>query len=280
MDLDDVALEEQGVLLKTLNLPDANGGGAVETFAADQSAGPAASSSSMMPGDLAQPSVEAKDEKKKTAKMHRKGTRKPKSKEAFAEDPFLPISDDFWNEVRSFYGLSSDFPRECLLTRSSEANSKRIYFLSKRVRDIMLFGNYKFRLVHAGLRAFERNSSNKQADNLESTWRVSQEGVSVITPYITRQRIEAPVSDLLKLLHESSVRLDDFSPEFSAALSDIKQGGFVIESQRGFLNRPLLVSAWKARASVNLLVDANEKRSYLALLESPPPSTISLTRSS
>ncbi|GLC44395.1 hypothetical protein PLESTB_000474300 [Pleodorina starrii] len=137
-------------------------------------------------------------------------------------DPVAPLEDDaVLSSLYDYYGIPPDFPlRSQLVMRSLDRQPKRLYFVARSVLDLMMQDSREaLKVVSTGLKVFERQILRDQVN--ECPYRLSQEGLPLVLPYITRQRIEVPPQVLLTLLRERNLIL----PEAAAVEGDTTASG-------------------------------------------------------
>ncbi len=137
---------------------------------------------------------------------------------------------------------------------------------------------------------------------LKCQYRLCQDGISELMPFITRQIAHAPLPDFLLLLETSSVLLDNFpSAEFTRQLRANEEGGMTIVldckeaaaisprygapsfflylssvcdsfASACFLWRsPIVVVCFRTYCSLNTLMTKIERKSYIDLLKTLVP---------
>lgn len=104
-----------------------------------------------------------------------------------SDEPFRPIDDALSASVKSFFGLSAEFPMDQLLTRSTESN--KILLVSTGVRETLLSAapGDEFKAISGGCRVLGRSNFNKT--NRECDFRLVQEGVHLLGPFLTKRVI-------------------------------------------------------------------------------------------
>ncbi|GFR40968.1 hypothetical protein Agub_g1632, partial [Astrephomene gubernaculifera] len=137
-------------------------------------------------------------------------------------DPVAPVEDEgVLGSLYEYYGIAPDFPlRSQLLMRSLEQQPKRLYFVCRSLLEMMLADSREaVKVVATGLKVFERQVIRDQVN--ECPYRLAQEGLPLVLPYITRQRIEVPPGVLLQLLRDRNLIL----PEAAATEGDTTASG-------------------------------------------------------
>eukprot|EP00798_Chlamydomonas_sp_ICE-L_P013850 gene13850-19773_t len=166
------------------------------------------------------------------------------------------------------------------------------------IKTLMADDKEVLKLVTTVLRILERQDLKDSVDNCY--YRVSQEGLPFILPYITKQRLELSSADFLNLLKERFLMLpgaplsDKQGPRNTVlanestlkVLETVKAGCFIAEmvpadaAALGFshgthetdgalaANAPLAISAWKGRASISHMVEKAECIQMIDKIES------------
>jgi hypothetical protein len=100
---------------------------------------------------------------------------------------------------------------------------------------------------------------------LECPYRINNEGVPVIKPFISEKRIlNVSIEDLLKLLTALTVSYSLLEPELQQILSASPIGCYLIHVHAK--EQVFFMPVWKGRGTLNLLVNKQEKFSYLTML--------------
>lgn len=132
--------------------------------------------------------------------------------------------------------MNDEFPQNQLLVRNANAQPLRsIYLTSSTVRDIILNNDYaKMRLVSCGVKIFARQDSG-QTGVYKCKWRVLQDGLSVITPYMgPKRKVKASLTTLSELVKAHYPPLSSFSSqEFKEAAEKLDPGSCICEIQAG-----------------------------------------------
>ncbi|CAD7699206.1 unnamed protein product [Ostreobium quekettii] len=123
--------------------------------------------------------------------------------------------DDHWmvKQVQQFYGIDAVDLSAHLITRANSNDAPRkIYFVSKAVRDLLDVDAENFlRMPVLGLKMFDRHYQT--STGIPCVYRLSQEGLPVILPHITKQVVHLHVRDMLRVLEERSVPLPRDLPD-------------------------------------------------------------------
>jgi len=182
---------------------------------------------------------------------------------------FLPKDDQTIQNIKEFYGLSSQFPQEQWVVRSEGEKFRTVYFISDSVKSILNSeDSHRILVVNSGVKMFFRNEGD---GTVKCSYRIVNEGLSTISPYLSDKRvINVTFNDLKVLLEEDYPHLLGFCDETKKALEELDQGSCLfrfIPSEDDYNNEECLIRSklelpvWKAKTSVNLLMKKAEKRS-------------------
>lgn len=120
---------------------------------------------------------------------------------------------------RNFYGIKDEFDLRQVLARTEAVPAKKYYFVSAAIRDILRsHRRIPLRVVHTGLKLFERTDSFSSA----CPYRLCQEAVHYIFPYLTRRQVNLSFSDLCVLLTQKNTPLTSFSETVKRNLIDLR----------------------------------------------------------
>ncbi|KAJ8613116.1 hypothetical protein CTAYLR_004798 [Chrysophaeum taylorii] len=156
--------------------------------------------------------------------------RQPNGKRPFPEDlPYVPFSSvaDL-DSLVDFYGLEG-FPTDLIVARACDdpesKNSKRGLVVSRPVRDIVLRARQlKLRIVHAGVVLFSRNSDKS---NAAAGFRIVQDGIHILLPFMRKRKIECGAADFGIFLQGGIVSFDRLTPPLRDQLHPLDIGSVV-----------------------------------------------------
>jgi len=181
---------------------------------------------------------------------------KPKRKSK--EEPFLPFPlsmlSDFEN-LREFYGITKEFPISQLMIRSQK--SPKIYYISEAVRDLLEADQEKglLQIVNSGLKLFNKHDVKQ----IGCPYRICQEGLPWLFPFITKRIVEITEKDFVNLLSNKDPFLHTFSKETRDSLEPLEQGCLVFKLKAS--SKPwagLAASGWRGKVSCHLLIPKAE----------------------
>ena len=187
----------------------------------------------------------------------------------FKENPFrfMTVDDPDWILIRDFYGLTDKFPVNQLATRCLADKKRTLHLVSKKTRSFIIANQEEadrknfVKIINGGMRLFVKAES-------EAGFRISQDGVAEIAPYIKSDlKVAATKDDLILLLKSRTVVMDKLSS--GAHIRDnLKVGSLIlvykhIEDNEEPLEIPLV--AWRGEHGVALYV-SNTYRIHLCAL--------------
>ncbi|UZJ52872.1 hypothetical protein CBS101457_002192 [Exobasidium rhododendri] len=197
----------------------------------------------------------------------------------YREDPmaYVAVDDEQIQSIVSFFAFKDSFNPRNLLVRNAEARPMRsIYLTSTSARALISsggpgkgqhpYGNpLKLRLLNCGIRAFARQESGKDV-RLQCKWRVLSDGLPAMRPLIQESNVvKATMSDFVFLLSNHYPKLEDL-PEgpFKESVLSLEMGSHFCDVAAGewnshTLQRDICVPLWRAGASLNLMLDRQEK---------------------
>ncbi|CAG9533193.1 unnamed protein product [Cercopithifilaria johnstoni] len=183
----------------------------------------------------------------------------------FKEDPFVFLEKDDarWKDIASYYGISEVFPYQNLLGRTTEADRKRtLYFVNSAVKQFLLYNQDKVKVINAGIRIFGR-VENKY--NL-CRFRILQDGVRTILPYLRKRAVEISVEDMCKILKAENGKGNCLRDELACGekFRDISSGSVVLVSEYNGLKQ--VICAWMGARSLAPYVSKEEKIHALRML--------------
>ncbi|XP_023219253.1 tRNA (cytosine(34)-C(5))-methyltransferase-like [Centruroides sculpturatus] len=203
--------------------------------------------------------IETKDESDKSP------PRKKKKIWGYKEDPYIFFKEEgiIWPNIRDFYKLDS-FPYKQLLSRCAGERKKNLYFVSEAAKNIVQNNIDFVKIINTGVRVFCR-SDNKDA---KCNFRLSQEGVPIILPFMEGRILHISLEDLILLLTEEVPLLQKFSDELQkqAALLDSGCAVMIYTANKGTKEEfKIELCGWKGKASVRCYVTKIERIHYLRI---------------
>ncbi|PAV87903.1 hypothetical protein WR25_03684 isoform B [Diploscapter pachys] len=99
---------------------------------------------------------------------------------------------------RENYGISNDFPYENLFNRRGNDNneSKQLFYANEAVKHFVENNMFSVSIQNAGMKMFGKNDNKADAPK----YRIAQEGVQYIFPFMGKQKTKIPREDMLALM--------------------------------------------------------------------------------
>jgi len=134
---------------------------------------------------------------------------KPKWKNC---DPIMPYGNaDMLKTICEFYGIAADSPVITnLMARSFDPLPRKLVYLGHGPKLFLQMdtGN-QLKTINAGLKLFERQDSKGAQAAGSCRYRISQEGIHVVFPFMTKQLLYVGVDEFTSLLRDRSVFFEE-----------------------------------------------------------------------
>uniref|UniRef100_UPI00358F61D6 RNA cytosine-C(5)-methyltransferase NSUN2-like n=1 Tax=Myxine glutinosa TaxID=7769 RepID=UPI00358F61D6 len=199
----------------------------------------------------------------------------------FKEDPFVFLKEDdtVFSSFEKFYGLDPKFPRECVLMRKHMGKKRNLYMVSPQLRQFLLYNSEFIKVINTGVRMWSCNSDMESSGCM---YRLSQEGIYTLLPYISLRIMAASYDDVLVLLTQENPCLSKFSPELRSQAKEFGIGSVLLKYQSDDEQDeasycPLVMCGWRGKISLRCFMRRNDRLHYLRMLgadvslESPKP---------
>ncbi|ETE62867.1 tRNA (cytosine(34)-C(5))-methyltransferase [Ophiophagus hannah] len=166
----------------------------------------------------------------------------------------------------NFYALDPSFPKMNLLTRTQEGKKRQVYMVSKEIRDVLLNNSEKLKVINTGIKVWCRNN-----DGDGCAFRLAQEGIYTLHPFISARTIKAGIEDIKILLTEENPFLSRFSNESRSQLNGMAMGSIVLkyepdQSKQDTHQCSVLLCGWLGKTSLRAFVPKNERLHYLRMM--------------
>ncbi|CAO2592097.1 RNA cytosine C(5)-methyltransferase NSUN2 [Lemmus lemmus] len=188
----------------------------------------------------------------------------------FKEDPFvfIPEDDPLFPPIEKFYALDPSFPRMNLLTRTTEGKKRQLYMVSKELRNVLLNNSEKMKVINTGIKVWCRNNSGEEFD---CAFRLAQEGIYTLYPFINSRIITVSIEDVKTLLTQENPFFRKLSSEAYSQVKDLAKGSVVLKyepdpANPDALQCPIVLCGWRGKASIRTFVPKNERLHYLRMM--------------
>ncbi|KAB0399281.1 hypothetical protein E2I00_013139, partial [Balaenoptera physalus] len=165
-----------------------------------------------------------------------------------------------------FYALGPSFPKMNLLTRTVEGKRRQLYMVSKELRNVLL--NNSERVINTGVKVWCRNNSGEEFD---CAFRLAQEGIYTLYPFINSRIIIVSMEDVKILLTQENPFFRKLSSEAYSQVKDMAKGSVVLKyepdpAKPDTLQCPIVLCGWRGKASIRTFVPKNERLHYLRMM--------------
>ncbi|KAL4448837.1 hypothetical protein ABPG77_007554 [Micractinium sp. CCAP 211/92] len=123
-------------------------------------------------------------------------------------DPIIPYVDpEVLSSLRTFYGLGPDCPvPDALIARSADPRPKKLHYCGPAVKQLLQMDyREQLKVIGAGVKVLERQDSKDGL--IPCVYRLAQDGLPAVLPFVTKQRFEPTVDELLLILQQRQVGL-------------------------------------------------------------------------
>ncbi|CAN9503773.1 unnamed protein product [Ophioblennius macclurei] len=188
----------------------------------------------------------------------------------YKENPFVFLTEDdpVFTTIQSFYELSPDFPKLNVLTRTHEGKKRHLYMVSKELRNVLLNNTERMKVINTGVKVWSRNSDGEE---FGCAFRLAQEGIYTLQPYIHSRIIRVSVEDIKVLLTQENPFLSKLEEDAHAQAKKIGMGSIVLKYIPNSNNPaepqcPIQLCGWRGKTSIRAFVPRNERFHYLRML--------------
>ncbi|KAJ2940864.1 hypothetical protein O0L34_g10125 [Tuta absoluta] len=217
------------------------------------------------PDDVTEVTGEVKKEEEK-----KEPPKKRRRMGGYREDPFVFFKgeeEDVYPSIKEYYQLSSGLEPGCLLTRCHVGKKKNIYLVSPLVKLVVTNNEDRIKIINTGVKTFVR-CDNK---NMTCAFRLSQEGLRSVVPYIgAARRVRILKEDLVTVLQNDNPNnppdISMFSEHTQNLVKDLATGSCVLEFKDTESNLELTLVGWRGVHSLRAYTAAADTVHYLRLL--------------
>jgi 16S rRNA methyltransferase RsmB/F len=174
------------------------------------------------------------------------------------KDDFVPVSDEIFAPLKEYYGIDEESFKDGQFASRAVGDKKILYFLTKTIKKRLIDKKFqeKVTVIASGVKAFVRNSKE-----CEATYRVSQEGIHLVAPHMSKRKVIACMSDFEACLSSETVEIKDFTERFQEDVRALSMGSFVVCLQ-GYEDdyiKKLVLVMWRCRSdAIKFLVTQAE----------------------
>lgn len=127
-------------------------------------------------------------------------------------DPIVPfVLEGELKEMSAAYGFALPCPiLKALVSRSTEARPKKLTYINAGCKELLLMDfKEQLKVVNGGVKVFERQE--KKGNLLNTCYRISQEGLPLLLPFIGKQRFQPTLEEFVKIITDRNVALSEDS---------------------------------------------------------------------
>lgn len=181
---------------------------------------------------------------------------------------FIPEDDPLFPPIEKFYALDPSFPKKNLLTRTTEGKKRQLYMVSKELRNVLLNNSERMKVINTGIKVWCRNNSGEDFD---CAFRLAQEGIYTLYPFINSRIINVSMEDVKILLTQENPFLRKLSSETYNQAKDLVKGSVVLKyepdpAKPEALQCPIVLCGWRGKTSIRTFVPKNERLHYLRMM--------------
>ncbi|VDO80140.1 unnamed protein product [Heligmosomoides polygyrus] len=149
----------------------------------------------------------------------------------FKDEPFtfLQKDDDRWADIKGHYGIRDDFEYENLFCRRQaehDVNCRQLFFANAAVKEFVQRNMTSVSIQNAGMKMFSRNEQKVEA----TRFRLSQEGIRHLLPYLGKQLVKIDEEDMMKILKTEETMIPLESLKCKEAVREQGAGSLVLYS--------------------------------------------------
>jgi len=170
-------------------------------------------------------------------------TEEPVGRKKFARGERKLIDFQQWDSeafasLKQFFGLE-DLTGEEFYTREDFTsgnnknagggnNSKSVYYMPKSVRDVLRGDTHKrLKVVSAGIKVFERSAKGAFAGGGDCGYRLMQDGVAIMAPFVKTRKVGVTIQDFCNFLGGGLVSFSTLSKETLSVISAMPSGSLI-----------------------------------------------------
>ncbi|NXF94579.1 NSUN2 methyltransferase, partial [Eubucco bourcierii] len=127
---------------------------------------------------------------------------------------------------------------------------------------------YCLQVINTGIKVWSRNSDG---EHFGCAFRLAQEGIYTLYPFIHARIINVCIDDVKILLTQENPFLSKFSSETQKKVKDMAMGSIVLKydpdpGKPGDLQCPIVLCGWQGKTSLRAFVPKNERLHYLRMM--------------
>lgn len=188
----------------------------------------------------------------------------------FKEDPFVFLNEDdpIFLPIQNFYQMDPSFPKMNVFTRTHEGKKRHLYMVSKELRNVLHHNSERMKVINTGIKVLSRNNDGEE---FGCAFRLAQEGIYTINPYINGRIVKISVEDVMVLLTQENPFIGKLTSDPQKQAKKLSMGSIVLKYDPDTLNKegpkcPIVLCGWRGKNSIRAFVARNERFHYLRML--------------
>jgi len=163
--------------------------------------------------------------------------------------------------LKKQFGIESSPMDNCIYSSSEDDNKqKRLFYISPNIKNL-IFSNPNLKVINTGVRFYDFKSPQfVSKDSNKISYRICQDGLYYLFPYVKQSVIEIDLDDLKLLLSNNTVENTQLSQKFSSLEPDY----FILSCVLSHFKQLLIFFKGIMKSSV--LVNKTEKDNILKLI--------------
>eukprot|EP00918_Siedleckia_nematoides_P065951 GHVU01143434.1.p1 GENE.GHVU01143434.1~~GHVU01143434.1.p1 ORF type:complete len:849 (+),score=142.06 GHVU01143434.1:201-2747(+) len=196
--------------------------------------------------------------------------------QGYKEDPFIFLTTEHpvLEGIRSFFGISEEFPVTQMLVRcdTDKGQARNLYFTSSMVKHIVECNKDRIKFINLGVKVFSRSRSSQSETVGEdvSEFRLSQEGVHIVATHLKHRRVLVSKKDIVVLLSTECPFVSRLSEETQEKIGHLGIGGLLFSytpdpSDHDGPQCSLNFCGWRGKVSCRCYMPSHDRAHFLRL---------------
>jgi tRNA (cytosine34-C5)-methyltransferase len=151
------------------------------------------------------------------------------------------------------------------MVRCETGKKRNVYFVSTALKKLVQLNEKRFKFINLGVKLLSRSISQ----HVDCEFRLVQDGLHILYPYITKRIVRFTKDDVVTLLSSENPFISKMSTTTQAQMQNLGQGGcvFVYEPHDN-MDGPkcrLLLCGWMGKVSCRSFLPKNDRAHFLRL---------------
>lgn len=194
------------------------------------------------------------------------------------EDPFIFLANhsdetELREALNKYFGiLPENFSHRNLLVRSTNTERKKeVYYVNNSLKEFLINNDGRFKIVNAGMGILKKIVNDKISP---CPYRIKQDGLPILMPWITKRIIDLPTSLFIRILHGGKTNmekkensqylpLNQLGEEDYFLFKGLEPGTIILRLLEPFTKE---VCSWIGENSISAFVSREERFHLLSIL--------------